>query len=150
MTNGRLLAALLFMLGLVCFTGQITEHLPAYFVFVATACYVLGGVLYFSSRPGAQRVEPVAARPVPPRALMAPPQAAAAPPLPAQHGEVVDVDDPSALDTDAFEVTEDISLPLDVQEERQLTTELEKLRRLYEAGSLTEPEYEKAKARLLD
>ena len=81
---------------------------------------------------------------------MAPPQAAAAPPLPAQHGEVVDVDDPSALDTDAFEVTEDISLPLDVQEERQLTTELEKLRRLYEAGSLTEPEYEKAKARLLD
>lgn len=150
MTNGRLLAALLFLLGLVAFAGQITERLPAYFVFVATACYVLGGVLYFRSRPGAQRVESVASEPAPARPLVAPPAVPSPPPPQAQHGELVEIDDPSALDTDAFEVTEDISLPLDVQEERQLTAELEKLRRLHEAGTLTEPEYEKAKARLLD
>jgi hypothetical protein len=150
MTNGRLLAAVLFLLGLVAFAGQITERLPDYFVFVATGCYGVGGALYFLSRPGAQRAEPVASKPAPVRAPSPAWEAPPAPAVQAQHGEVVEVDDPSALDTDAFEVTEDISLPLDVQQERQLTTELEKLRRLYDAGSLTEPEYEKAKARLLD
>ena len=149
MTNGRLLAALLFLLGLACFVGQIAERLPAYFVFIATACYVLGAVCYFASRPGKPRIAPVVATP-PARTRAAPTQAPAPPAVEAQHGEVVEIDDPSAIDTDVFEVTGDISLPLDVQEERQLSAELEKLQRLHQAGTLSDAEYEKAKGRLLD
>ncbi|MDH3687309.1 MAG: SHOCT domain-containing protein [Myxococcales bacterium] len=149
MTNGRLVAALLFLLGLACFVGQIAERLPEYFVFIATGCYVLGAICHFVSGPGKAPVTTVAAAP-PARTLAAPTQAPAPPPVVAQHGEVVEMDDPSALDTDVFEVTGDISLPLDVQEERQLGAELEKLQRLHRSGSLSDAEYEKAKARLLD
>jgi len=156
MTNGRLLAALLFVLGLACFVGQIAEHLPEYFVFIATGCYVLGAISYFASRPGKAPI--VSAASVPPtRALAAPTRAPTPPPVAvqhgpgaAQHGDILEIDDPSALDTDVFEVTGDISLPIDVQEERQLSAELEKLHRLHRSGTLSDAEYEKAKARLLD
>lgn len=160
MTNGRILAALLLLAGAVCYGGMIIERLPLGFFFVGTACYVVAGVLFWIARPSA----PVAV--AAPRAVPTPP-----PPAPTVEMRVPELDlderdaravdrdpgarpsraalEPPAVDDEDFDASSAISLPVEIQDERKISDQLDKLRRLLESGHLTQDEYQVAKQKLL-
>jgi hypothetical protein len=48
-----------------------------------------------------------------------------------------------------FQVTSDISLPVELQNELSLSDQLDRLKRLFDSGGLTEEEYHRAKSKLL-
>lgn len=50
MKNTRILAALLIVVGAVCYAGMILEALPAISFFFGTACYLAGGALLWTTR----------------------------------------------------------------------------------------------------
>ncbi len=57
-------------------------------------------------------------------------------------------DDEEKGDPD-FQVTSDISLPVELQHELLLSDQLDRLKRLFDSGGLTEEEYHRAKSKLL-
>ena len=50
MKNTRILAALLIVVGAICYAGMILDTLPAISFFLGTACYVAGGALLWTAR----------------------------------------------------------------------------------------------------
>lgn len=59
-----------------------------------------------------------------------------------------DSDDPGS-DADSFEISTDVSFPVEVQEHDSIAEKLEKLRRLHDDGMITDEEFLTAKAKLL-
>jgi hypothetical protein len=62
--------------------------------------------------------------------------------------DLTEADDSRAIDGE-FQVTSDISLPVEIQDQLSLSDQLDRLKRLFDSGGLTEEEYHRAKSKLL-
>jgi hypothetical protein len=66
--------------------------------------------------------------------------------------EEIDLSEPEdsdEKDDPDFQVSSDISLPVELQNELSLSDQLDRLKRLFDSGGLTEEEYHRAKSKLL-
>lgn len=63
--------------------------------------------------------------------------------------DLTETDDSEEKEDPDFQVTSDISLPVELQNELSLSDQLDRLKRLFDSGGLTEEEYHRAKSKLL-
>jgi hypothetical protein len=63
--------------------------------------------------------------------------------------DLTEADDSQEKEDGEFQVTSDISLPVEIQDQLSLSDQLDRLKRLFDSGGLTEEEYHRAKSKLL-
>ena len=96
---------------------------------------------------GAAHQEPIRSREN--RVVEIDPEAIAGEDLEKQEIDLTETDDSRAIDGGEFEVSSDISLPIEIQDQISLSEQLDRLKRLFDSGDLTKEEYHRAKAKLL-
>jgi hypothetical protein len=69
--------------------------------------------------------------------------------LETEEVDLTETDDDEEKGDPDFQVTSDISLPVELQNELSLSDQLDRLKRLFDSGGLTEEEYHRAKSKLL-
>ena len=172
MRNRRILCLLLLLIGGLSHGGYIAEEFGTPFFFVGMGCFVMALVLFISSgspaeAPASPQPLPVAEPELPPplptlrpahrepirrradRVVEIDPGPIDGNELATGEIELTEVDDPQAIEAGEFLVTSDISLPVEVQDQLSLSDQLDRLKRLFDSGGLTEEEYQRAKAKLL-
>jgi hypothetical protein len=175
MAHPRIAGLLFLLMGVLTFLGNTMDVLPAEAFWVGLISYPIGGYLFFSgSRKAIQKAERRTSRALNPRISNQAGQAyaeqqarrlAQAPPSiqkraraqPARAEQVVEdeivlyeVDDAEATSASGdFQISSDVSFPLEVQEQTSLADQLDKLNRLREEGIISTEEFAVAKAKLL-